>query len=152
MKTLIVYDSVYGNTGKLAAAMGEALEARTVKAANVTKEDLEGVKLLIAASPTRAFQPMPTIKKWIKSLPSDSLSGVKVAAFDTRVSLEEVDSKVLTFMAGRFGYAAEPMAKGLAKKGGTPAAEPEGFIVSGNEGPLKEGEMDRAIVWAQSCV
>lgn len=151
MKALIVYDSVFGNTEKLALAMAETLGAKALKVTDVKTSDLSGLKLLIAASPTRAFSPMPTIKGWIKNLPAGSLSGVKVAAFDTRMSMEDVDSKFLTFMAGVFGYAAEPMSKALVKKGGSVAAQPDGFIVGGNEGPLKEGELERAIEWAKSC-
>lgn len=151
MKALIVYDSVFGNTEKLALAMAETLGAKALKVTDVKTSDLSGLKLFIAASPTRAFSPMPTIKGWIKNLPAGSLSGVKVAAFDTRMSMEDVDSKFLTFMAGIFGYAAEPMSKALVKKGGSIAAKPDGFIVGGNEGPLKEGELERAIEWAKSC-
>lgn len=35
-------------------------------------------------------------------------------------------------------------------KGGRLAALPAGFIVIGKEGPLKEGELVRATVWATS--
>jgi flavodoxin I len=48
-----------------------------------------------------------------------------------------------------FGYAAEPIAAKLQKKGGTLAAPPEGFFVGGTEGPLKEGELERAAQWAR---
>jgi hypothetical protein len=48
-----------------------------------------------------------------------------------------------------FGYAAEPMAAKLKKKGGTVKNAPEGFIVGGTEGPLKDGELERAAAWTK---
>ena len=58
----------------------------------------------------------------------------------------------LRFMAGRFGYAAKPIADRLQKKGGDLAVPPEGFIVLGAEGPLKEGELERAAEWGRRVV
>jgi len=150
MNTLVVYDSVFGNTEKVAQAIAQALGGKAVKV-DAAPKDIGDTELLIVASPTRAFTATPALKAWVKRLPKGSLAGVKTAAFDTRMSLEEVDNKFLTFMAGIFGYAAEPLSKTLAKKGGTAAAAPVGYIVGGNEGPLRDGEMDRAIEWAKSC-
>ena len=45
-------------------------------------------------------------------------------------------------------YAAPRLAKELEKKGGKLVAEPEGFIVENKEGPLKQGEIERATKWA----
>ena len=50
------------------------------------------------------------------------------------------------------GYAAEPIAKGLKRKGGDQRLPPEGFYVADTEGPLKEGELERAAEWAQRVV
>ncbi len=46
-------------------------------------------------------------------------------------------------------YAAERIAKDLAKKGGRLVAKPEGFIVENKEGPLKPGELERTNKWAK---
>lgn len=148
MNILVVYDSVFGNTKELADRVAEALGGKAVRPSEVNPAELSSLELVIAASPTRAFSPMPSIKQWIQSLPAGSLKGVSVAVFDTRVSLSDVDSKFLVFMANRFGYAAEKLARALKKKGGTLVSQPQGFIVSGNEGPMKDGEADRAAAWA----
>lgn len=150
MKILIIYDSVFGNTGKLAEAVAKTLKGEAKKVGDCTEADLEGLELLVAASPTRMFKAMPGVMASVKGLPAGSLVGVKVAAFDTRMNVAEADSKVLSFMAGKFGYAAEKLLKGLEKKGGTAAAEPAGFFVGGNEGPLGDGEEKRAVDWAKS--
>lgn len=148
MKTLIVYDSVFGNTGKIAVAMGEKLGAKTAKVADIRTDDMQGLSLLIVGSPTRGFQPMPTITEWMKQLPQGSLNGVRVAAFDTRTALESINSGLLKKMMKCFGYASQKIAKGLIKKGGVLASQ-AGFSVSGSEGPLKGGELECAVSWAQ---
>ena len=51
-----------------------------------------------------------------------------------------------------FGYAAPEIARSLERNGGTLLAPPEGFVVLGMEGPLKEGELERAAGWAQGMV
>jgi flavodoxin I len=48
-----------------------------------------------------------------------------------------------------FAYAGKPILSSLKKKGGIIVSEPEGFIVEGKEGPLKEGELNRATLWAR---
>ncbi len=152
MKTLVVYDSYFNNTKKIAQAISKALKPKNTDAVytnDIKLKDLKDVGLLIVGSPTRAFSPTPPIKAFLNKIPSKSLQGVKIAAFDTRMSLKDVDSKFLTFMAGIFGFAAEPIAKKLKNKGGEQVIAPEGFIVAGMEGPLKEGELKRAENWAK---
>lgn len=149
MKTLVVYDSVFGNTEKVAQAMGAALGCEVRRITEVTPEQLTGLDALIVGSPTQAFQALKPVKAFLKSIPAGSLKGVKVAAFDTRMDVKAVNNAVLTVFAKAFGYAAEPIGKQLVKKGGTQAVLPEGFIVTGEKGPLREGELERAAAWAQ---
>jgi flavodoxin len=157
-KALVVYDSFLGNTERIAQSIGNALGRQEnvgiVRVADVRPEQLTGLKLLIVGSPTRAFRPSPAIKKFLKSIPKNGLKGVKVAAFDTRVTDEEIDSAVfiLRIMVNIFGYAAKPIADRLVKKGGQLIAAPEGFFVQGMEGPLKEGELERASDWARQII
>jgi hypothetical protein len=73
-----------------------------------------------------------------------------VAAFDTRMDVGRIGNPLLSVLAKLFGYAAEPMAKGLQRAGGTPVGAPVGFVVEAKEGPLREGETDRARAWARS--
>ncbi len=149
---LIIYDSVFGNTEKIAVAMGVAIDAKVIKVSDITPAALDGLELLIVGSPTRAFNATPAVSGWIKKLDKDSLNGIMVAAFDTRLSLKLVKSRVLNFMVKIFGYAAKPMLAGLIKKGGKAAAEPEGFYVADSEGPLLENELERAEKWALNCL
>jgi len=155
---LVVYDSFFGNTERIAQSIGNALgrpeDVGILRVVDVGPEQLAGLKLLIVGSPTRAFSPSPAIKKFLKSIPRDGLKGVRVAAFDTRVTEEEIDSAVfiLRIFVNIFGYAAKPISDRLVKKGGELVADPEGFFVQGMEGPLKEGELERASEWAKKLL
>jgi flavodoxin len=154
MKILVVYDSYFGNTEKVAQTIGEALGDDTgVKRPNdVEVGELSGLDLLIVGSPTRGFRPSDGIKDFLKNIPSGGLKGVKVASFDTRIAREDTGNPVLRFMIGVFGYAAKPIGDRLARKGGEPVGEPAGFAVLDTEGPLKDGELERAAAWAKTLV
>ncbi len=152
MKILVVFDSVWGNTEKIAKAIGTALEPRgevkVVKADAAKPADFGEKDLIIVGSATQKFNALPAVKKLLASLPAGSLKGAKVAAFDTRLPVAEAKSRVLKFMAKNFGYAAEKLGKTLVAKGGEQAVAPEGFFVGGTEGPVKDGELERAVSWA----
>jgi flavodoxin len=148
MKALVVYDSFFGNTEKVAQAIGEILGAPVRKVSDVQPAQLAGLDLLVVGSPTRGFRPSPAITSLLQSVPRGALQGLKVAAFDTRAAMEEVSSAVLRMMVKWFGYAAEKMARRLQDKGGILVLPPAGFIVKDTEGPLKEGEVERAVEWA----
>ncbi len=153
MKALVIYDSVFGNTGKIAQAIGNAVGAKkdvmVKRVIDVNEKDLEGLDLLVVGSPTRGFRPIESISKFLKSLPADSLQGIKAAAFDTRIPLESINSKVFRFIVKKGGYAAPLIAKELGRKGSTVIAEPEGFFVEESEGPLVNGELERAAKWGK---
>jgi flavodoxin len=152
MKSLVIYDSMYGNTEKIAQAIGRILQtkgdARVVSIKEASISDLKGIDLLLVGSPTQAFNMLPAVKSWLKDLPKGSLAGIKVAAFDTRMDVKKVNNKFLTFMESFSGYAAEKIGKQLVNKGGNQIVKPEGFFVDGSEGPITAGELERAIAWA----
>jgi flavodoxin I len=152
MKALVIYDSVFGNTEKVAQSIGMALGSQgqiaTLPVSQVTIDKLRGLEVLMVGSPTRSFRPTPAISKFLKSLPSNQLAGISVAAFDTRIWLETIDSAAFRFLVDKGGYAANTMAKALTKKGGNLCVLPEGFLVTGEQGPLKDGELERAAAWA----
>jgi flavodoxin len=157
MKAMVVYDSVFGNTEKIAQAIGRALgspeDVEIVQVGNVKPEQLAGLTLLIVGSPTRKFSPTAAITSFLKSIPKNGLKGVEVAAFDTRFTVSAVERvRILAFFVKVFGYAAKPIADRLEKKGAGLAVPPKGFYVSDTEGPLLEGELERAADWAKQIV
>ena len=140
MKALVVYDSQYGNTEKIARAIGDAIpEARVLHASEAGQQDLEEVDLLIVGSPTHGGRPMGAIQTFLMKAPATAIKGINVATFDTRFASR---------FAKVFGYAAGRIANPLKRKGGNLFVEPEGFFVEGTKGPLKEGELERAAGWA----
>ena len=147
MKTLIVYDSVYGNTEKIAKAVAEAIapsgEAKVLRVGEANPSELESFDLLIVGSPTHAGRPTPAVQDFLNKVTEQSLKDIKAAAFDTRVTSK---------FAKIFGNAAGRMGGHLTKKGGVLIASPEGFFVTGREGPLKEGELERAAAWAKGIL
>jgi flavodoxin len=154
MKARVVYDSGYGNTEKIAQAIGQALgppeDVEIVRVGDVQPEQVTGVPLLIVGSPTQKFRPTGATTSFLKAIPENGLQGVKVAAFDTRFPESEIERvRILAFFVRIFGYAAKPIADRLEKKGGELVAPPEGFFVEGTEGPLQEGELERAAGWAK---
>lgn len=150
MKSLVVYDSYFGNTQKIAEVIGGEMKAKIVRVAEVKPDDLKDIQILVVGSPTRAFRPTKATVDFLNNLPV--LKNVKVAAFDTRSDLAQVNSKLLSTMVGFFGYAAEPMVKILVKKGGELAASAAGFMVGGIEGPLLKGEIERARKFAKEIL
>jgi flavodoxin I len=153
MKVLIVYDSMYGNTEKVAKSMGStiATDVTVLRASEAHSFDVKSIDVLIVGSPTQAFKPTKPVQTFIKNIPGDAITGMDVAAFDTRMGASDI-GRGIGFLVKLGGYAAPRIAKALKKKGGTLVAPPEGFFVTGKEGPLKEGELDRAANWAKKIV
>ena len=156
MRVMVIYDSVFGNTEQIARAIGTALSSQEdveiLQVSQVKPEQLAGLELLIVGSPTRAFRPMPTISKFLGTIPMNGLKGVKAAAFDTRIALSDMEPSFIRIFAKIFGYAAKPISDKLKRKGGELAIPPEGFAVQGAEGPLNEGELERAADWARRII
>jgi flavodoxin len=153
MKVLVVYDSQFGNTEKVAWAIAGAFEppdeVEVKRITEVNPNDLSEINLLILGSPTQRLRPTEATSEWIKGIPANGLSNTRIAAFDTRMTDEEIEKvRIFKFFVGIFGFAADPIAKELKKKGGRLVVPPEGFYVTGTEGPLVEGELERAKNWA----
>jgi flavodoxin I len=142
MKALIVYDSVYGNTERIAKSIGGAItgDIKVLRVGEVNPSELESIDLLIVGSPTYGGRPTPAIQDFLNKVSELAIKGINVASFDTRLS---------TRLVRIFGYAAGKIAGSLKTKGGTLILSPEGFFVKGKEGPLKEGELERAASWAK---
>jgi flavodoxin len=64
MKTLVVYDSVYGNTEIIARAIGDAIpgEVQVLRVGQVNAGDPETVDLLIIGSPTHGTMPTEPVQ------------------------------------------------------------------------------------------
>lgn len=157
MRSLVVYESWFGNTQhiaeKIAAALQEQGEAE-LTSADEPVPSLDDVDLLVVGAPTHVHglsgkrsreaaldqgghgEVGIGVRGFIDALPNGA-GGPRVAAFDTRAH-----KPVLLV-----GSAARGIARRLREHGYRLAAEPESFFIQGTPGPLEEGELERAGEW-----
>lgn len=154
MNIYILFDSLYGNTERIANALGSKIpKTHHVTIAHIDTADLSGIRstqLLIVGSPTHGGRPKPTLTAFLDSLPGQSLAGIRVAAFDTRLQ-DNKQNIALRLLMRIIGYAAPKIAATLVSKGAVLAAT-EGFIVTGTKGPLEKHEEKRAALWAKNLL
>jgi flavodoxin len=163
MKALVVYESMYGNTRAIAEAIAEGLGGSPVRAVHEAGEAPEQRDLLVVGGPTHmhglttalsrrlaaeaakedghaALEPGVTaevgLRAWLRDLVA--CEGIRAAAFDTRLDR----SAALT------GTAARGIARRLRGRGYEVVAT-ESFLVQDAEGPLEDGELERAREWGE---
>lgn len=157
MRALVVYESMFGNTGKIASAVADGMaDGADVSVVNVVDAPavLPGdVDLLVVGGPTHVFSmsrvstrrsaarrgaaytDLPEgIREWLQALPA-APSACTFAAFDTRVDMP--------LLPGAASHAATRQAKKL----GFTVLEPASFLVEGYEGPIVAGQLERARDW-----
>jgi len=156
MRATVVCESWFGNTRKVAEAIAEPLDAEFLSVDDPVP-DLEEIDLLVVGAPTHVHglssersrkaaieqagtgaDPRRGVRDWLAELPR--AEGRQALAFDTRFDMPAL----LT------GSAAKGIASRLRRQGFELAADPESFFVLGTDGPLKEGELERAASWAGS--
>ncbi len=142
MNTLVIYDSQYGNTEQIARAIADTCRAfgpaEALRVDYTPDISWKGIDLLVVGCPTQQFRPTPAMRAFWERLTRDDLGHVSVACFDTRVHLPWPLNST----------AAHGIARHLRSRGAHLLVSPEGFFVQGTEGPLAEGEIERAARWA----
>lgn len=163
-RALVVYESMYGNTREVAEAivrgLGQCMSAKAVPVHRVEPADVAAADLLVVGGPTHmhgmtsamsrkgvvesgkeegieleeSASAEPTLRAWLAAVEGE---GRRAAAFDTRIDR----APMLT------GSAARGIAKRLRKRGYALLADSNSFFVDDSEGPLAEGELDRATRW-----
>ncbi len=155
MKSLVIFDSVHGNTEKIAMAIGRRLEAegelQVAKINEIDPQSLDEYNLVVVGSPTHAGRPTPATKEFLNKIPDNGLKGIEVTAFDTGIPAEGKKFFMRLFLK-ILGYAAPRIAKSLEKKGGVLVFPPKGFFVVDREGPLQPGEEEKAATWASGIL
>lgn len=163
MNVAVVYESIYGNTRMIAEAIADGLGGAPVVPVSRADAELAHPELLVVGGPTHmhgiastrsrqmaveaAHEDVgthveaeaaagPGLRAWLRDLPA--VVGVRAAAFDTRLDKS-------------------PWFTGLASRGierrlrhhGYDVIAAESFLVRESEGPLEEGELDRARAWGR---
>jgi hypothetical protein len=161
MDAIVVYETVYGNTRAVAEAIGEGLGAIAVLPVQQAHGYEGPADLLVVGGPTHMHglatkrsrqiaaegargdghaeaEPSateePGLRTWLRDLPPSAAH--HAATFDTRLD----QSPWVTGMAAR-GIARRLRNHGIDVIGSA------SFRVKGTEGPLEQGELDRARAW-----
>lgn len=155
MKVLVIYDSVYGNTQKIAGAIaGSARQNHEVTLLRVGPEAaaaIAGADYIFIGAPTQAFAPTKPMKEFLAALPANAFNGKRAVAFDTRANLETINSRFFRKIIDSAGYAEKHISQQLRRLGAV--LDPsQGFLVDGREGPLTPGELLRAEEWGKKLV
>ncbi|UCD98140.1 MAG: flavodoxin family protein [Chloroflexota bacterium] len=147
MKSLVVYFSKFGHTQQIAERISSELAnhgtVNTISSDQLVVEDLKDVDLVVMGTPTHNMNLPEAVRPVFEQLPKRILRGMPVAAFDTSY-------KMSAFLS-RF-TAAKKLARKLRKLGGKRIVPPETFHVVARQGPLYEGELERAQDWASSIM
>ena len=158
MNSVVVYESLWGNTAAIAHAIAEGLgeNARALTTDEATAEIVTAADVVVAGAPVIGFNLAsdkvreglgrserasatppdtfhPSLRSWLEALPA--CAGV-AAAFETRI-----------WWSPRGATGA--IEKGLRKAGYRVFAKPSRFVVDGKYGPLREGELERAREWGR---
>jgi flavodoxin len=146
MESLVVYDSKFGNTKKVAEAIADGLAGhgpvRLLGLDKLPPQNLGPVDLLFIGGPTQAHAMTARMRQFVDTLSAGPANGMAVASFDTRLRMPAVIS----------GSAAKTIARKLRRGGVRIFAAPESFFVRGSPPQLEEGETERAANWAKSVV
>jgi len=147
---LVIYDSVYGNTERIAQAIGSVLEERAdVHLAKVGRDGPDHFHshwnefgLVVTGGPIHRVNLSAAMKALLKEIPKRGLRGASVAVFET----------CYRDPAWQRGAAARKMGRKARKFGGRLVVPAESFFVVGRKGPLEEGEEERARQWARAIL
>lgn len=161
MRALVVFESMFGNTRDVAAAVAEGLGSHLsvdlVEVGSAPTEIDAEVSLLVVGGPTHAFGmsrpetrrsaadkatgPVVSgrigLRDWLAALARSS-DGAAAATFDTRVSKPRAP-----------GSAARKAERRLRRMGFDIVAAAANFWVTGVEGSLVDGELERARRWGE---
>lgn len=171
MDVAVVYESLFGNTRRVAEAVAEgirgaapAARVRVVPVADASTDAVRHADLLVVGGPTHILRTTtartrqqgvasvarsrsttapvtlepgaqgPGVREWLDAL-GEAEPRQRAAAFDTRLP------------APLAGGAARAIGRQLRRHGFRVVDQPSGFVVKGGQGPLRDGELDRARDW-----
>ena len=140
MKGIVVYDTSYGNTKKIAETIAETLRESGIEVdlfdvKDVKKLSAKDYDFLVLGSPTRFGTMSFAIRGFLGKVKSEEWMGKPFAAFDTE-NPENIERKE--------GSAAEKIAQKLRDKQMNQLLPVLKAVVLGRKGPLQEGEIERA--------
>jgi menaquinone-dependent protoporphyrinogen IX oxidase len=146
MKGILVYDTSYGNTRKIAETIAETVKESGIEVdlfdvKSVKKFSAKNCSFLVLGSPTRFGTMSLAIRSFLGKVKEEEWMKKPFAAFDTE-NPENIEKKE--------GSAAEKIAEKLKEKKMDELLPVLKAVVLGQKGPLKEGEIERTKEYARN--
>lgn len=148
MTNIVIFDSLYGNTHKVAEAIHKGLGGSQTDIKSVDELNLSllgNYDLIVIGSPTHGGKPTENIQKLLKDLGGQFFKNKKVAAFDTSIPTKG-HGIFLKILLSVIKYAAPKIAEQV-KQNGAIVLDTRSFWVSGKEGPMQAGQLEAAEEW-----
>ncbi|GAA4744015.1 flavodoxin family protein [Nocardioides endophyticus] len=164
LRALVVYESMFGCTERAAHAVADGLRAEGLavavtdvgRALSAAEAEFD---VLVVGAPTHAFSlsrpatradavrqggrpdaATTGLREWLTATPPGEGRGRPAAAFDTRVTKARRLPKAASTRAAHL----------LAHHRFSLVARPTPFLVQDTDGPLVDGELERAAVWGRA--
>jgi menaquinone-dependent protoporphyrinogen IX oxidase len=150
MKGIVVYDTSYGNTKKIAETIAETLKASGIEAdlfyvKDVKKLNAKNYDFFVLGSPTKFGTMSFTIKRFLGKVKSKEWMNKPFAAFDT----ENPENIEQSRIQNKEWSAAEKIAQKLKEKKMNQLLPVLKALVIGQKGPLVEGEIEKTKDYAK---
>lgn len=138
-KAIVIYDTKYGNTEKIAQSLAVGLKEQGVEADCIKIDEVEVDKLpkydfLAVGGPTHMASMSEPMKEFLEKLKTVDISGKKGFCFDTRNQSR--------FNRFDLNSAAKRIEKKMKKMKVKMIKPRRSAIVEGREGPLEEGAQE----------
>ena len=150
MKGIVVYDTSYGNTKKIAETIAETLKESEIEVdlfhvKDAKKLSAKDYNFLVLGSPTKFGTMSFAIKFFFGKVKSEEWMNKPFAAFDT----ENPENIERARIENKEWSAGEKIAAKLKEKKMKQLLPVLKALVLGQKGPLKEGEIDRTKDYAR---
>ena len=150
MKGIVIYDTAYGNTQKIAETITETLKESGIEVdlfdvKNVKKLSGKNYSFLVLGSPTKFGTMSLTVRFFLGKVKNEEWMEKPFIAFDT----ENPENIEKARAENKEWSAAEKIAEKLEEKKMKRALPVLKALVSGQKGPLVEGEVDRTKDYAK---
>jgi menaquinone-dependent protoporphyrinogen IX oxidase len=145
MKGIVVYDTSYGNTKKIAEIIVETLKESGIEVdlfyvKDVKKLSAKDYDFIVLGSPTKFGTMSFAVRGFLGKVKSEEWMNKPFAAFDT----ENPENIERASAENKKWSAAEKIAEKLKDKRMNQLLPVLKAVVFGQKGPLKEGEIERA--------
>jgi menaquinone-dependent protoporphyrinogen IX oxidase len=150
MKGIVVYDTSYGNTKKIAETIEETLKESGIEVDLFYVKDVKELRgkdynFFVFGSPTKFGTMSFTIKFFLGKVKSEEWMSKPFAAFDT----ENPENVEQSHIQNKEWSAGEKIAEKLREKKMNQLLPVLKALVIGQKGPLVEGEIERTKTYAR---